>query len=411
MELRARGRMLASVACVVVVVLMLVAQTWRLRDDAASGARAVVDGRGMRVLIYNPGMEHMGGGERVTWNYAAELRRLGFKVVLAGSKLPTVAKLAARGFDPTFGMEQVQEEDFGTVSRQYALVFRMTTFLTFPACEARCFCVQLQQFPFEGFSNEPSLRRRQQALLASYNLTIAYSKFAQFHIQRRWKIPSEVVWPAVRLPVFAAPVAKKPFIVAVGRIFDSKRQDALVEAFARLRPQIGPEWRLVLAGGRHVSNSDVYYEKLVKSVNETPGAVMLENVDEAQLQSVLREATLFWHAMGYQRAPAMPELAEHFGMSTVEAMHCGVVPVVCGDGGQMEIVTPEVGRTWRTLDDLVRQSRELIEDRAQWQRLSEGSRRAAQQYGPATFSAKVEGIVQRLLDSARVTGEAGAALH
>ncbi len=92
----------------------------------------------------------------------------------------------------------------------------------------------------------------------------------------------------------------------------------------------------------------------------------------------------------------MAQLAEHFGMATIEAMHCGAVPVVCRDGGQVEIVTPEVGRTWSTLDELVAHSRELVADRALWQRYSEASVAAAQQYGLETFQAKVEEIADKL---------------
>jgi hypothetical protein len=47
-----------------------------------------------------------------------------------------------------------------------------------------------------------------------------------------------------------------------------------------------------------------------------------------------------WHATGYGfDAEQYPAKQEHFGMTTVEAMSAGAVPVVLNTGGQREIVT------------------------------------------------------------------------
>jgi glycosyltransferase involved in cell wall biosynthesis len=199
----------------------------------------------------------------------------------------------------------------------------------------------------------------------------------------------------VRLPFFSTPVAKKPIILSVGRFFKAKRQDALIRAFERLQPDIGKEWQLVLAGGRS-SNGDPYYRQLEEMIEKNPRVVLRGNLDEVELQQLYRAATLYWHGMGFERAAATPEMAEHFGMSTIEAMHCGAVPVVFRDGGQVEIVTEDVGRTWTTLDQLVAHSRELIGDSTLWQRYSEASVAAAKQYGLETFQVKVAEIAKKL---------------
>ena len=56
---------------------------------------------------------------------------------------------------------------------------------------------------------------------------------------------------------------------------------------------------------------------------------------------------------------------EHFGITTVEAMAHGCVPVVVRLGGQLEIVQDGVnGRLWGSLGELVAITRELMADSA-----------------------------------------------
>ncbi|MBK8834419.1 MAG: glycosyltransferase [Anaerolineae bacterium] len=56
-----------------------------------------------------------------------------------------------------------------------------------------------------------------------------------------------------------------------------------------------------------------------------------------------------------------PDQAEHFGMSIVEAMSAGAVPVVFAEGGPAEIILPgKDGLVWRTRDALIENTLELI---------------------------------------------------
>ncbi len=111
------------------------------------------------------------------------------------------------------------------------------------------------------------------------------------------------------------------------------------------------------------------------------------NVPPQQLSDLLGQARLFWHAAGFQRPTDAPESAEHFGMSTVEAMSHGAVPLVYADGGQLEIVSADVGRLWRSVSELVEQTTELIEGpRAELDALSRAARTASEHYGSERFS-------------------------
>ena len=87
------------------------------------------------------------------------------------------------------------------------------------------------------------------------------------------------------------------------------------------------------------------------------------------------QSSLYWHATGFGvDAERHPERLEHFGISTVEAMMYGVVPLVVPAGGQSEIVTDGVnGRHWTTVAELVGATRSLIASPDEWRRLSEAA--------------------------------------
>ena len=64
--------------------------------------------------------------------------------------------------------------------------------------------------------------------------------------------------------------------------------------------------------------------------------------------------TCYWHGTGLGADPETePEKFEHFGISVVEAMAAGCLPLVLAGGGPAEIVTSGYdGWTFKTLDEL-----------------------------------------------------------
>ena len=82
--------------------------------------------------------------------------------------------------------------------------------------------------------------------------------------------------------------------------------------------------------------------------------VLHPNVEYGKLRQLYSQATLYWHATGYGENEAHhPERFEHFGITPVEAMAAGCVPIVLGKGGLPEIVEHDKsGFLWNTLDEL-----------------------------------------------------------
>jgi glycosyltransferase involved in cell wall biosynthesis len=116
-----------------------------------------------------------------------------------------------------------------------------------------------------------------------------------------------------------------------------------------------------------VSNlpADVEYLNEIKKLAATVDNVFIhENCKYEELMDLYSRAKIFWHGTGYGvDENKEPEKMEHFGITTVEAMSYGAVPVVINKGGQKETVENGVnGFRWDSEEECVKNSKKLIDD-------------------------------------------------
>ncbi len=110
-----------------------------------------------------------------------------------------------------------------------------------------------------------------------------------------------------------------PQVICVGRIYPSKRQDLLIEAFAELTEDF-PQWRLKLLGG--APEGDPFARK-VREMIESRGLqdkVILAGVSD-RVEKELLESSIF----------AFPSANEGFSLALTEAMSAGLSVVACLD--------------------------------------------------------------------------------
>ena len=226
-----------------------------------------------------------------------------------------------------------------------------------------------------------------QRRMATYQRRFSISEFSRDWTRRRWKLDTDIVYPPVDIDIPACP--KAPLILSVGRfstMAHTKKQIEMTSAFVGMRGGL-EGWSYACVGGLNARDENhAYFERVRQAALGHP-IVVEANIERARVKQLLARAKIFWHATGLgEDAEAHPELAEHFGIATVEAMAAGCVPVVINKGGQPDIVQHGVnGFLWNTLDEMADYTRRLASDDALWQRLSEAARLRAQHFSRTRF--------------------------
>jgi glycosyltransferase involved in cell wall biosynthesis len=266
---------------------------------------------------------------------------------------------------------------------------------------------------------------------ASYQLVWAISRFTQQWITRYWGLSSELLYPPVDIEPFAASRsagvlagtgeagedARTPYILSVGRFFagqHNKQHMTLIRAFRRLVDAGLHGWELRLVGGVTPGEAHQAYLEAVQAAAQGYPIRIETDLPFDQLVARYQGAALYWHAAGYgedeERAPIK---AEHFGITTVEAMAAGCVPVVIARGGQPELVTHGVdGFLWQTLDELHACTLRLVEDTALRRQMAAAACAASRRFDGAHFAAALAATLARaaipVAPQAKLPGRDGA---
>jgi glycosyltransferase involved in cell wall biosynthesis len=201
--------------------------------------------------------------------------------------------------------------------------------------------------------------------LAAYDAIFANSEYTRRWVRHYWHRDSLVLHPPIEM---LPPLPKENIILHVGRFFvggHNKKHDVLVEGFRALLARLpaGERWELFLAGSiTPGANHQAYADRIRDLASGLPVRIH-QAIDHAALATLFGRARIYWHATGYGAdLRRSPDQAEHFGMSIVEAMSAGAVPVVFAEGGPAEIITPgQDGLVWRTPESLVEETLELIQ--------------------------------------------------
>lgn len=239
----------------------------------------------------------------------------------------------------------------------------------------------------------------------SYSTIVAISQYSEYWIQQRWNRRAEIIYPPC--DDMGPPTAKEKSILHAGRfIADSnaderhhKGQRLLLDVFTRLKDLQQEGWSLHFAGSLGSNKrSREFAESLVQAAKNLP-VVFHFNSPRETIRDLYRKAAIYWHTTGYGFDPnTYPGKQEHFGITTVEAMSAGAVPVVYATGGQKEIVTHGVdGLWWKNLDELAAQTRRLIRDSDLRSRLAQQAVHASKQFNHQTFAARIDELIANVL--------------
>jgi glycosyltransferase involved in cell wall biosynthesis len=236
--------------------------------------------------------------------------------------------------------------------------------------------------------------------MESYRVVTSISEFTRLWTTRRWGLESQVVHPPVN--THFQRVEKENLILSVGRFAvegegHTKKQREMLAAFREMEGGL-QDWEYLSAGGLRDSPEHLdFFRALSEQAAVCHRARVLANVERRELRSLYERASVFWHAAGYGVEAADPVLMEHFGISTVEAMAAGCVPVVINRGGQREIIEHgATGFLWETLEELKEYTSALARDHGLRTRMSEAARERAHFFSQEEFARRFLALLRPL---------------
>lgn len=235
--------------------------------------------------------------------------------------------------------------------------------------------------------------------LESYDRIITISEFSRKWIRNYWHLDSKILYPPVNTSLFKPAKQKKNWIVHVGRFFvtgHSKKQLDLAQAFTRMVDEYTLKgWELHFVGSVHEGEMHRQYFEQVKLQSEGYPVHFHTDVTFSELQEILGQAKIYWHATGLdEHEDKNPIVFEHFGITTVEAMASGCVPVVIRGGGQREIVTAGTGFLWSTREELLEQTMRLIKDSELLNEYRENALQRAKYFDRPMFKERLKELLE-----------------
>lgn len=331
----------------------------------------------MLIGIYSPYLETLTGGEKYIFTAASCLSKTHDVDILWDD--PFIISKAEKKFGLDLSRIKVDQNPFkssiSTVSR--ILMTRKYDSMLYlsdgsiPIVGSKKLFVHFQ-FPVEwvkgnSLSTKLKMRRITKVVCNSY--------FTKGFIDKKFGINSTVLYPPSDINTNVTP-EKENLILTVGRFSrlpngsDFKKVGVLVEAFKAFQKKRLKGWKLAIITSVIESEEENFqeFEKSIKSEY----IKVYKNASYEEVKKLYGIAKIYWHAAGFgEDLEKHPEWAEHFGMSTVEAMSYGVVPVVVNAGGQKEVVSNgSTGYLWNNKEELIDRTHSVATDEKIWRKLS-----------------------------------------
>lgn len=341
----------------------------------------------MRAAIYNPYLDTLGGGERYSMAFAQTAVKKGYRVDVQWKDSSIKKKLEER-----FGISLREVNFIKNINRgdNYDVCFWVSDG-SIPLLRARNNILHFQ-IPLQNVKGKSLINRMK---LYRINRIVCNSRLTKKHIDKAYGVKSLVIYPPVDVAQIK-PKRKEKLIVAIGRfsqLTQSKRQDVLIRAFKKLYDTECDDWKFILAGGTEVGD-DKYIDKL-KKVSKGYPIDIIESPSFKQIVSLYGKAKVFWSASGYGvDEEKEPMKLEHFGITVVEAMAAGAVPIVYDAGGHKEIIKDGIsGYLWKDIRQLIAKSKKVVKDKRLYSRLSSRARGGAKVYSYDKFETEVRKII------------------
>ncbi|MBU4449927.1 MAG: glycosyltransferase, partial [Actinobacteria bacterium] len=128
---------------------------------------------------------------------------------------------------------------------------------------------------------------------------------------------------------------------------------------------------------------------------------VLTNIDWDKLVELFSRSLIFWHASGMGEDESRhPEKFEHFGITTVEAMASGCIPVVINKGGQTEIIQNGYNgflfESWAELKEI---TLKICSGNTDFNSIKENAAKSSKKFSSVNFERELLDLIQVEIDN------------
>lgn len=307
----------------------------------------------LRLLVVHPLMSSMGGGERLCCETMRALVNRGHELTLLSGEFEPDRLERFFGYEGLFGRLQVRtypadaSEGFGTYkhllwhtkaqrrflssSSEYDLIFSTQDAGYVPDISKPV--IQWGYFPNSlprGLYGWP-MRAHYSRKIRRIGLVLAISEYSKSHFDKAWKVPTRLVYPACNMVQPGS--IRRNVVVTAARAVPEKNLELFWEV-----ARACPNYEFVL-----LMTQDPRFVEYSLTIQRTApvNARVILNPYRRIYQETLGKSRIYLHLMR----------GEHFGITVVEAMSAGCVPVAHDSGGPREIIGSS-GFLWRTKEEI-----------------------------------------------------------
>jgi len=296
----------------------------------------------MNILVVHPSLNAGGGSEKVCLTMIEALKERGYNVTLWTFEEPnweSIKKFFGSFIKPDAGV--VHQRFFGSTAYGELLNFHKIFSRTPKGYERIIisssspwfYCptegkviIYLNLVPvnyFKGLKRAyliPYVSLQRRFLKKTQSKILTNSLFSSRVFERIYSLKPFVIYPPVDVERFSSK-PKENLVISVGRFDPFKKYEILIEAFSQIK-----DGRFFILGSIHSRTSVRYFNKLrmlIKRFKVNGKVKLIVNSPFNVLKNILSRAKIYVHCSPF----------EYFGMSVVEAMACGCVPIVYRSGG------------------------------------------------------------------------------
>lgn len=380
-----------------------------------------------KAAIYDPYLDTLGGGERYCLTVAEILLSLGWTVDLFWSGDPDCVNQAINRFGLKLDSLNIVPDIFGLTTTNIdttdgqpieKFISKHSThksiFTKYKITSKYDFCFYLGDgsvpflfsrknifhtqvpFTYKQNSRQKILNKIKSIFI---NRVIYNSNFTASFTPKNLLSKTAVIYPPVDTDSMISNLPKQNIILSVGRfdnILNSKKQDILINVFSKfINQNPTTDWKLILMGGSLQSELNNHYLIYLKNLAIHLPVEFIVNPDFEKLKQIYSISKIYWHAAGYGiDQTEHPELCEHFGMTPVEAMASGVVPILVNKGGLPEIVVDgQNGFLWDEPLELLGKTQLLIATPIELEKLSQKAIQSSKQFSKEIFKNKITSLI------------------